>query len=94
MNKFNKLVITLVFCLAVSLGANVRALDKGVKTSTKSTIVKRYGRNSYTSRSSTGVKTNTQSYGRNSYIQRSYSRGGALQSTRTIVPYGNGWLMR
>lgn len=94
MKTLKNCVLILILALTITFGANVRAADRAVKTYVKSTVVNKYGRSSYTSRSSTGVKTNIVPYGRSSYIQRTYSKGGTLQRTQIVVPYGNGWLIR
>ena len=99
MKTFKSIILVILLALALSPAA-----DAGTKTvvrsrsvvrapSASSTVTK-YGRSSYSIRSSNGVKTNVSPYGRGSYIERSYGPGGHLQSTRTIVPYGNGWLVR
>lgn len=106
LKRITSIVCLFIFVLALSPLADAggktvvrsRSVSSTHSTHSKapsaSSTVTRYGRSSYSIRSSNGVKTNVSSYGRGSYLERTYGPGGHLQSTRTIVPYGNGWLVR
>ena len=108
MSKLSKLLLALVMIFTLTGesfggGKYIKYVSKTtVKTTTtsgaKPSTTSVYGRlsaPSYSTRYRGGVKVNTTPYGRSSYIQRTYSKGGSLQSTHTVVPYGRGgWLVR
>lgn len=93
LTKVSKLMAVLIFALTFSLVTPAIGGQKSVSRS-HTTTVSKYGRSSYSARSSDGVKVNTSPYGRSSYIQRTYSKNNSLQSTKVITPYGNGWIIR
>lgn len=84
-NLFMLLTLVFLFSTGVASGDSYRS-----KTSVRTSV----SRPSTAQRQTSFGRTTVSPYGRSSYIQRSYGKGGALQSTRTIVPYGNGWLIR
>lgn len=103
LKRITSIVCLFIFVLALSpladAGGKTVVRSRSVssthsKAPSASSTVTKYGRSSYSIRSSNGVKTNVSLYGRPSYIERSYGPSGHLQSTRTVVPYGNGWLVR
>ena len=84
-NLFMLLTLVFVLTTGVASGDTYRS-----KTSVRTSV----SRPNLVQRQTSFGRTTVNPYGRSSYIQRNYSKGGALQSTRTIVPYGNGWLIR
>lgn len=85
-NLFNLFMLTLVFLFSTGVAFGETYKSKVVvRTSVRPNTVQR--------QTSFG-RTTVNPYGRSSYIQRNYNKNGTLRSTQTIVPYGNGWLIR